>query len=67
MSVPDERAQPGSGAEPAQRDEHTDGSRQADAAQAETTESARPETRSAVCGICNENPGKYKCPRCRMP
>lgn len=20
-----------------------------------------------ICGICNENPGKYKCPRCGLP
>lgn len=67
MSAPDERAEPDPGAVPETRDEHGDGSQQADPAQAEATGPTRPGARAALCGICNENPGKYKCPRCRMP
>ena len=68
MSAPDEKAQPGPDAEPAKkRDEHAEGTQQASQAQEETTEPTKPEVKVSMCGVCNENPGKYKCPRCRTP
>ncbi|MBE3042478.1 zinc finger HIT domain-containing protein [Candidatus Bathyarchaeota archaeon] len=70
MSVPDEKAQPGPGPAPLQqRDEHA-GESQAETGQeqAETPKDAtKPEAKSTLCGVCDTNPGKYKCPRCRMP
>ncbi|CAI4212545.1 unnamed protein product [Parascedosporium putredinis] len=36
--------------------------------QLESTESSNPKpAKSSICEVCNVNPGKYKCPRCRMP
>lgn len=29
------------------------------------TEASQPAI--VLCGICNENPGKYKCTRCKLP
>lgn len=26
-----------------------------------------PPVKRALCGVCNENPPKYKCPRCYLP
>lgn len=52
-----------------QQDVHTKNEPQAQANNAAgQAGSSKPEaSRSGVCGVCNENPGKYKCPRCRMP
>ncbi|PKS09754.1 hypothetical protein jhhlp_004375 [Lomentospora prolificans] len=36
--------------------------------QHESSETTKPSApRSGMCAVCNTNPGKYKCPRCRMP
>lgn len=37
----------------------------ADSATEEPPAPAQPS--KPVCGICNENPGKYKCTRCQLP
>jgi hypothetical protein len=39
--------------------------------QAHTEDGDKPTTTKtpnpSLCGICNTNPPKYKCPRCRLP
>lgn len=77
MSVPDENTRPSGsaelGGEQRQEDQPMEGSSQAqvDATGQEDTSTADfagpKASNSNVCGVCNENPGKYKCPRCRMP
>lgn len=73
MSAPDETTrQPDSASELAneqqRENDDTKDESQVQAGTAGQTGSSKTEVgRSGVCGVCNENPGKYKCPRCRMP
>lgn len=77
MSAPDKNTRPSGsaelGGEQRQENQPTEENpvAQTDAAGQEDTlptDAAEPKaSKSNVCGVCNENPGKYKCPRCRMP
>ena len=76
MSAPDENTRPSGSAElaedqcqePQPIEENPVTQTDATGQETSNTDPAGPKaSRSNVCGVCNENPGKYKCPRCRMP
>lgn len=76
MSAPDESTQPSGSAELAEQLQENQPMGESPVTktnatgqdETSTTDSTGPKaSRSNVCGVCNENPGKYKCPRCRMP
>ncbi|KAJ9132651.1 hypothetical protein NKR23_g11111 [Pleurostoma richardsiae] len=45
----------------------TEAATEATAADGSPVEAPKAESKTQTCGICGEQPGKYKCPRCRMP